>query len=390
MAGGSRFRLPYKRQKYYHRKNRDWPQINTHVQSLVNPFDTKNGQPKWPDGLATYSIGRRHQLTSEIYCENFYVLLFPGAINWCVAFAPVEDRVELHANHTANISINYEFNETGEELPGATDALYEYHTAHDSFSHWRNVTTAVHMQVINTTDANEGWFRAVRINRQREFQTFFDVIAGYGSQYGNGNHVMQTPHLHVGGLLPSTNLINKLQLMFQSEPSFCCGELQDIHNAVFQLNMIKENNEFKKLKTETVLAKLPKKAIYKRDDPVSLSENWAAEFEYGKIGANFKNERSEWGFLSDNKDIILVQILGGPNTKILLHSVNNQEFLVPDNSQLTQYNTPCQYDREGLNRYNDNRSNYHKYPYHYLTNLEQTEKALPGPYYRTEPWHYFG
>jgi hypothetical protein len=396
MAGGSRFRLPFKRRKYYHRSNRDQPMITTQVSSLINPFDSKNGQPKWPDGLATYSIGRRHQLTTEIYNDDFWVILFPGAINWCVAFASENDLPYIYANHTANISINYEYNESlvNPEIgvtPDPNSTAHELHVAHDAFSHWRNVATAVHLQVINTTDTNEGWFRAARINRTREFEKFFDVIGGVGSAYGNGNHILETPHFHVGGLLPGRYLMEKLNEMLDNEPSLCCGELQDIHNAVFQLNNIKDRNPFKQLRTETLYSNEPVKTIYKRDDPISQEELFAIDQYFLKFGGQaYTRSRSEYGLLSDSKDIVLIHVLGGPKTKILLHSVNNQEFLCPDNSQLAQYVTPCQNDKPGLQRYNDNRANYHKFPYHYIANFDDTEKAIPGPYWMSEPWHYYG
>lgn len=399
MAGGSRFRLPYKKRKFYYRNNRDQPLINTHVQSLVNPFDTKNGQPKWPDGLATYSIGRRHQLTTEVYAKNFYVILFPGAINWCVAFSVNPDKTNCYvwANHTANISVNYEFNPSTAiraNTAGVTNKAYELHVPHDAFSHWRNVATACHIQVINTTDSNEGWFRAARINRTRENVTMFDTICGFGTQYGNGNNILQTPHFHVGGLIPSESLLADIGKILENQPSLCVGELQDIHNAVFQLNNIKDRNEFKTLKTETlyeIQGEDGPRVLYKRDDPVPTTVNFLCRQAFDTPGAQaYYTSRSEYGLLSDSKDIIILQVLGADKTKVLLHSVNNQEFLCPDNSQLAQYVTPCQYDKYGLQRFNDNRSNYHKFPYHYLANLEQTEKALPGVFYTAEKYHYDG
>lgn len=400
MAGGSRFRLPFKKRKYYHRNNRDSPLINTHVQSLVNPFDSKNGQPKWPDGLATYSIGRRHQLTTEIYNSDFWVVLFPGAINWCVAFsAQNPEECQIWANHTANISINYEYNKStdlpAQEGEGITSIAHELHTAHDAFSHWRNVATAVHLQVINTTDTNEGWFRAARINRTREFTSMFDILCGKGSQYGNGNHIIETPHFHVGGLIPSENFTKRLSTILDNEPTFCCGELQDIHNAVFQLNNIKDRNEFKKLKAEYLYEPFEvgtgPRMVFKRDKVIDPEEIFAVKQQFNRVGGRaYTTSMAEYGLLSDSKDIVLIHVLGGPKTKVLLHSVNNQEFLCPDNSQLAQYVTPCQNDKPGLTRFNANRTDYHKFPYHYIASLDQTEKAIPGAFYASEPYHYYG
>jgi len=412
MAGGSRFRLPYKRQKYYHRRNKDYPVSNQHVTSLINPFESSNGQPKWPDGLATFSIGRRHQLTSEIYNPDFYIVIFPGAINWCVAFdirtgtgqagfneptgtITTANRTNpgVWANHSANISINYEFNE---KVARDTYDEFALEVAHDAFSSWRNVATACHLQIINTTDSNEGWFKATRLTRTREDQKLFDVVMGKGSAYGNGNHILETPHFHTGGLVPSQYFLENIEDFFLDQPSLVTGELQDIHNAVFQLNETKERNEFTDLRTTYVLQpKDTERKLFKRDKELDFvkKEFFAVHNDPNNRyirNANYKNSRSEFDLLSDSKDMILIHVVGGAQTKVLIHSVNNQEFLVSDNSQLAQYVTPCQYDKVGLQRYNQKRNFYHKYPYHYLTNINATEKAIPAPFYNTSNYHHQG
>ena len=404
MAGGSRFRLPYKKRKYYHRSN--YNSMSTeHITSLINPFDNTNGMPKWPDGQATYSIGRRHQLTSEIYADHFYVLLFPGQINWCVAFEYNETEPNspyLYANHTANISINYEYN--GDKTTG----VFRLEIAHDAFNSWRNVATAVHLQVINTTDSNEGWYRAVRMNRPREWNEIFNVIMGPGSAYGNGNHIMETPHLHTGGCIPNENFFDFIETYFQDNPTFCTGELQDIHNAVFQLNESKQINNFKTLETVHMFARNTQTGVgtptfqiydvFKRDDRVDSGQFFSVRQD--QIDVTLPNTRynassygmsiDQWSLVSECKDMILLEVFGTKKTKVLLHSVNNQEFLVGDNSQLAQYNTACHANLPALRSYNQTRNNFHKLPYHYLTSVESTGKAVPAPFYASEPYHYYG
>jgi len=405
MAGGQRFRLPYKKRKYYHRYNRDNPVINIHVGSLVNPFDAKNGQPKWPDGKATFSIGRRHQLTSEIYHDDFYVILFPGAINWCVAFAKHFDNThskyipQVYANHTANISINYEYNRGETTTTDTENTEYRLEIAHDAFSHWRNVATAMHLQVINTTDTNEGWFRAVRMTREKDNRDMFNTVMGIGSEYGNGNHINYTPHFHTGGVLPNNSFLEEIETFFENSPTFCCGELQDIHNAVFQLNETKKTNDFVVLETAPTWCEKDKELpIFKRDDRLwgtKSEEHWEELFQVeqkwtGVTTGNYRTSRANWHLLSDCKDMILLHVIGAANTKILLHSVNNQEFLCNDSSQLAQYLTPCHYDKAGLENYNKNRNWFHKFPFHYLSNIESTGKAIPAPYYTSQQFHYDG
>lgn len=364
--------FPNKKQRF------SGPSNSIQVKSLENPFDTTNGQPKWPDGLCTYSIGRRHQATSEIQSGDFCLVLFPGSINWCLALRPnisSSGRNEVWANHSTNISFNYAASEKAVE--GDTGKDLQWEVGLDGFTEWRGVSYAMHTQLLNTTDKNEGWYEAVRIDKN-SFMNMWGIIRGPGSPLGNGNFIRGTPHFHMGGVLPTLALAENMHKSFQwqHEPTFVTGELQDLHNAVFQLNSIKETNEFKKI-TNVYIPKNGFKVeqISQRDDPVSQEflqlikpKKYQLE-DPAQTNTKFPDIIEDWAveqLVSDAFDIIIIRVHGSKGTKLLVHSVANQEFLIAENGQMAQYQTPSDIDIDGLRYYNWNRNTRFKYPFHYL------------------------
>lgn len=401
-----------KRQKYSNRRNNY--STGVQVKSLNNPFDTSNGQPKWPDGLATYSIGRRHQATSEITLNDYMIVLFPGTVNWCQVLTThagvedlvepensTEDRVEVWANHSTNISFTYSTAADSRTEPIDTDEDLQWEIGLDGFTEWRPVQYAMHMQLINTSDRNEGWYEAVRIDKN-SLVNRWGVYRGLGSPLGNGNFIMGSPHFHMGGVQPPYKIAYQMQrgYTWSQEPTYITGELQDIHNAVFQLNHIKERNDFKKitnLRGNTNGYKASN--VYQRDDVithqyVSLIHPSANQFqtilakEPNSIQSDVPQDTQEEfvpelffteQLVSDAFDIIVVKVHGAYGTKLLLHSVANIEFLCAENGQFAQYQTPCEEDIQGLKNFLWIRNTRYKYPFHYLASGSHLNVVTP-PY----------
>ena len=387
MAFGNR---PFKRFKKFNSfgnsQNGYGSSQGTQVKTLYNPFDTSNGQPKWPDAKATYSIGRRHQATSEVTLDDYVIILFPGCVNWCVAIKPHEntpdDTTEVWANHSTNISFNYAFATSPRLAPDATQlplaTALNWEVGLDGFVSWRPVSYALHCQLINTTDRNEGWYEAVRFNRNSLIEPWA-VIGGRGSALGNGNYIKGTPHFHNGGLIPDAGALRRINSCnWDEHPSYITGELQDIHNAVFQLNCIKQDNDFQKIQPVKFCTNgWTMYELAQRDDPVNEFEEALykpkAGIELGwneevyTMGASDVTRREDLaGLLSDAMDCIAVRIHATYGTKLLMHSVANQEFLCAENSQMSQYATPCESTLDQLNSYIYVRNARYKYPFHYL------------------------
>lgn len=376
---------------------------NYHVKSLENPFDTSNGQPKYPDGKATYSVGRRHQATSEVILQDFVVILFPGSVNWCLVLKPAPEETvfqnEIWANHSTNVSVCYSTTDV-ETTPWAPDlqekeasADQQWDVGMDGFSKWRPVAYAMHLQLLNTTDRNEGWYEAIRTDKN-SLMNRWGILRGIGSPLGNGNFIRGTPHFHMGGVVPgmydARNLYTSRQ--WQTEPTYVTGELQDLHNAVFQLNSIKEDNRFRELTAISVgKAECRSELIWQRDDVVTFvnchlclpfeRQSGAPHDAYGHEGKQeqFMRPWATEQLVADSFDVIILRVHGSVGTKVLIHSVANQEFMCAENSQFSQYATACSVDLSGLKYYNWMRNTRFKYPFHYLA--QGGFLGLPKPPY---------
>lgn len=365
------------------------------IKSLENPFDTSNGQPKYPDGKATHSIGRRHQHTCEITLEDYMIVLFPGSVNWCLVLKPHStDSVQIWSNHSTNISFNYSFSKKGNTAGNANNDSFDkqWEVGLDGFVQWRPVAYAMHMQLINSSDRNEGWYEAVRIDKNSLIRRW-GVFGGIGSPLGNGNYIRGTPHFHNGGMCPSFSLCSDMykSTTWNQEPTYISGELQDIHNAIFQLNCTKEDNDFRKI--SNVYSPAPgmvNQAIRQRDDLVDIDQmqlwipfsnideqgNLVNPKDWEQLPDNFLTEQ----LCSDSFDIIVVRIHGTPGTKLLVHSVANIELLSAENGQMAQYATECDNNKQELLRFNEQRNSRFKYPFHYLAAGGYLRVPRP-PYY---------
>ena len=324
------------------------------------------------------------------------VVLFPGSINWCLVLRPEEvegtKTNQVWANHSTNISFCYA---ASIYAPPDKSINLQWEVGLDGFTAWRPVQYAMHMQLLNTTDKNEGWYEAVRIDKNSLLNKW-GLLRGEGSPLGNGNFIRGTPHFHMGGVLPSYHLSRYMYTtkQWQHEPTYITGELQDIHNAVFQLNCIKEENNFKKITNLTVGTNMYNtETVYQRDDliPDTMVQNVIPRIHIGDdehgfdpgvpaYPANFQENWAVQQLVSDAMDIIIVRIHGSYKTKVLIHSVQNVEFTCAENGQFSQYTTPSDVDVGGLEYFKWMRNTRFKYPFHYLAEGGYLQLPRP-PYY---------
>lgn len=182
------------------RKGKNITYASRHMSTLWNPFSYKNTEPKYPDGLAQYSIGQKYTNHFVVTGEEITVLLFPGLVGSAIAWTnEIPDK--------QNTSVDNDEPWDGRLLPLANDAWVSTGTwiqgislhadegnlfslqgialeqlANDNndpasgtsldptnkFSSWRPVSTAFKIQPISNHKAIEcgrdGWWEAVRIN----------------------------------------------------------------------------------------------------------------------------------------------------------------------------------------------------------------------------------
>lgn len=330
--------------------------------TLYNPFSLKNNQPKWPDGKAQYSIGRKHQHAAEITDNNFVVVLFPGLTNWCIAAKHDGTTATLLANHGSTLSVKYAHGvDTGSHWWNVGSGIA------DHFETWRPVSYAMVIKNINNDEWNEGWFEAIRTPRNVFMETF-----GLSTEDTTEN---SNPQVFVANAVPDAV---SMQAWFNSmkwtnQPTYVTGKLKDIGNYMFQLNNQKRDNDFLKVRNLSLHSEaLNEETVNVYNDTANIAIpkiglESGSTITAGEI-KNFENT-----VIHDSLDIVLVRIHGNTDeenkTKMLIHTCANQEFMCAENSEFAQYQSAAYPALYELNSYLEYRSKFSKIPMQYNKNV---------------------
>ena len=394
------------------------------IATLYNPFSIKNTTPKWPDGLANFSLGLKMQYASEIYGKELTLVLFPGCTNWCLGYTSneVDDNPNAPIN-TVIVNLNHG-DDRGIKIVqkrGVDTDNVTFAPVVQTYSSWRGVSYAMKIKCCNTDEQNDGWFEAVRIPKnmflERTGLALFmnatppnqpgELPANRVSLAPTTNRDIYNPVFYTGQILPSwamqSRYLTKLPqgaikpipsrlATWKELPTFATGKLKDIGDVMFQLNPAKEHNEFIKLKAvngrignsaDTDAVTVPNYA----GDPKLGNLNYAAandgnyfvlslvpnryvnDPDSDPAGAtqhyNLMQDQVDHSFVSDSFDVILVQIHGITATRLLVHSVANVELLCHEFSANNQYQTVAYAAKDKLARYIDFRQTNCQLPFHY-------------------------
>lgn len=368
------------------------------LSTLYNPFSIKNNSPKWPDGLATHSIGRKQNFASEMYGQDFIICLFPGATNWCVAYgAGKQDDGTLTPAIVANHGDDRTFT-IGQYSAdvGTTPAVRNWSLLFqkDTYSAWRPVSYALKVRCCNNDEKNDGWFEAIRTSRDTFLEGFGIVVQdGIVDEKTISRKVepqqaqsVFNPRIYRGSALPNTDLAKSWMenLEWYKMPSYVTGELKDIGDYVFQLNSESEFNEFVKIRPingaddvctqsdlwfygwDPVNPRLNTSIPDVRND-VNATNTFHIQTPAKEVAANIPADKImslQDSIIADSMDMIIIKIHGINNlSRILLHSVANIEIMCGEFSNLAQYQTVCYSDRNAINAYVNDRLMNHKLPY---------------------------
>lgn len=409
--------------------------------TLYNPFSIKNANPKWPDGLASYSVGRKRQYASEIYGKDILLVLFAGSVNWCIGWvqndavwdiAGETRQVQCQLNHCDEETFPYTESYINKVVQPSDEVEHVWKPVPDkSFTAWRGVSYGMKIRCCNTDAQNDGWYETVRINKN-----FFLSRVGVVGIRENTDDVsnVQTSvntSLQMGPAGPSTPIVNAtsnnptfvtgsvlpsistqvfwrggdfVNRVFNGQPSYATGKLKDIADALFQLNPVKNHNEFIKVKpvnhsflgtteqgiqalsydgdpkldtttitrndvklpygrvqnpvvTDTAVAYLyvPNRDINETDDLPAGTPNTEAH--------QLPTEEFSESFVCDAFDCILVRIHGTRATRLLVHSVSNVELIASEFTSAARYQTTAYADTDRLLGYIDYRTTKCKLPF---------------------------
>jgi len=350
---------------------------------LYNPFSLKNHSPKWPDGLCSYSIGKKVQQATEIHNESDFVgVLFPGRQNWFVAVRPdgrdiAGKSIDLIANHRSDhMPTKLEQIAATTATPPTAGKVIWSCIDKDEYAAWRPVSTAVKFRHVNSDEENEGWFECVRSNRNNftdEFGLYLlddpgdytepTKIKAYSTEAGPGDCLPLEPAIN--GWMEAKN--------WTTLPTYATGKLKDIGRYIFQLNHNKRDNEFIKCRDMEIDPKALQKdatgySFIEADTEVQFWSSTPAQTTAEAVGGQAVDSAQLKDFtgtlFADSFDVILIRFHGIEKTRILCHSVMNYELLVPEESKYSSFQTAAYAAVDALEAYNLNRQKFHKLPFH--------------------------
>ena len=265
------------------RQGKNITYASRHMSTMWNPFSYKNTEPKYPDGLAQYSIGQKYTNHFVVEGEETLIILYPGFVGSVAAFqgspgnTPTVTGIALHADngdiYTRNV-FNIGDIDTIQETPMRTLSPTP------KFSAWRPVSYAIKIQPISNHAAIEcgkdGWWEAIRITNGindvewgvhgfKQEAVVYDgdadpIIRGFGETYSSPEDRAQNgfaaevprsrknpPWINGKGFIhPGTEVLTAFDTSdnWTLQPSYSRGCIKDLQCWTFQLNNIRRDNSF--------------------------------------------------------------------------------------------------------------------------------------------------
>lgn len=257
------------------------------INALYNPFTFTNCAPKWPDGLANYSIGRKQQFSSEVYGADILICLFPGAGNWCQAWfwdEAANDAMML-ANHGDTRTFKFTRDKYDtinvpaiDPARNATLLPEGFRTKQQRFDKWRGVSYALHINCCNNDEDNDGWFECIRTSRN-SFRHRFGILTDELTGANALTRGIYQPVIYNGHVVPAAATIQEWFSCrnWALNPSYATGKLKNIQKLIFKLNPESTFNPFQKMKPITWTNEEPAPPAEGEDPPAPTGQVQSAE-----------------------------------------------------------------------------------------------------------------
>lgn len=342
------------------RKGKHITYASRHMSTLWNPFSYKNTEPKYPDGLAQYSIGQKYTNHFVVEGEDILLLLYPGLVNSVLAFSAASTSDAIVRGIALHADDGDLFERHTKALPDSNDQpIVQYVTLSPSpkFSSWRPVSYAIKIQPISNHQAIEcgkdGWWEAIRLNggiddntwgvhgfQQTEsqpdqtYRDFGGPTSDVWERTSWQNHVeKKNTQRWINGKGTLQPVKDTMQTFQSSEgwtlqPSYSRGCVRDIQCWTFQLNNIRRDNEFIDVRGVSIIA--PGAQTGKKDDA----------YEHNDVKFLLPNETYDKFAYGEYKGVVTSSKRNGINYE---HPSNYSE---QDN---TRYKRPHTASIEGFN-----------------------------------------
>jgi hypothetical protein len=369
-----------------------------HMATLWNPFSYKNNEPKYPDGLAQYSIGRKWTNVTRVKGKEIIIFHYPGLLGWTAIFAKTATRdITLVDVHSTSESLQYDFTTVNMArlFPDGTtqeviNQKWTLTPQEYKFSAWRTVSAAVKVKPTNkiytqNCGKNDGWWEAIRTNKIIDPMNFL-LVASTGPQLHQIPQAAVLPSLDYAKYSNSTT-------NWTNGPSYATAATNTMQQYVFQLNQIRNDNEFidvteiqydqeQGLNTAITLDVMvygnatmqsnpgynifPDALTTRMYNRGTLTSEWGRGGADPALGSKIDHPQREKGFenvKSSSFDTIIIKLHGTDDSEYLVSSVMNQEFLAND-TMLKDYQTASYPALEELQEYLEIRSRDYKFPHH--------------------------
>lgn len=373
---------------------------NRHMATLWNPFSYKNTEPKYPDGLAQYSIGKKYVNITRISGQEIVVVLYPGALGWCVIYSgQQQDDTKPTQLHAANYhgagrsSTRYEHQSAWDGKDG--DAKF-WTITKKKYAAWRPVSVAFKVKStdgnVGACGKNDGWWEAVRVSDAVDNEHFGLVLN-------------DSDHAEAGQIIPSEQYIKRLTTTngWSLLPSYATGGANELGRFTFQLNQIRNDNKFVDvgddikawatgIKGEVVADFLQTQHVTSlvyptmQSNPTLVTQENAVQLYTSPRGHLRKADQSEdlsatnpqhlaevkgWDSThSDAFDIVALKLHGTAESEYLISSCCNQEYLCND-TELEEYATSSYGAQKELEEYLAIRARDYRMPNHSYYNQKK-------------------
>jgi len=382
---------------------------------LYNPFTIHNNNPKYPDGLASYSLGRKYQRTSEIRGREHILILFPGLMNWLLVYSELNIPTEApdpqvfpqdpvlsmtHGVLENDNMLSYDVQKQVSSHPQGGATNYVFKESVDKISEWRIVSIGLRLYCANTDRQNEGWIEAIRLTRNqiKEFMgvALNDHASGYQDNFsgtidtdtykrfgdyviGNGYLLFREEYMKrlFGRYETGQDIVTIANL-----PGYAVLPYKDVADYQFCLNPNKHTNEFQSIRAIALNDAYCVTNPYKKyqwnyttgeldDTSANMGTNWLLKgmFPHTHFLGIDKDEISPLitsfevpilgeDFSSENHDVIIMRLHLTDDARVAIHTCANYEYIV-NNNQVDGVSVAYT-DKSAVSRYVENRCQYHK------------------------------
>jgi hypothetical protein len=292
------------------------PKRDANIAVMLDPFSPKSMSARIPDGKAYDSSGIRLQSVVEQTVDSgeLYICIFPGINNGVWICNPTDPQ----ANFLSGLGAMPFSQHFSVEQDGTSHLKQIENTA---ISRWRLVSQGLKISLINNSDENDGYWEAIRYqvgaHQMNEFGWLaYPLAANKGSNFWVGPNLAHVP---VSG--ESNDNLKTPGLVFVNQaltehPTYVSGKLKDIHRHAFVLHPTNGEHDF-----------------------VTTDMRWNAAADAEQQSASSAKQGIDTSF-----DCIFIRIKGRPadssnKTRLLLHSVANQEVVYDEGSVLSRHHT---------------------------------------------------